>query len=51
MTSSASRNARHKVAKIRWSAPGPSPATTHPVGAWSAMPGRLPGIGCSLHKP
>ena len=23
----------------------PSPAATHPVGAWSAMPGWMPGIG------
>ena len=29
---------------------GPSPATTCPVGAWSAMPGWLPGIGGSLHE-
>ena len=40
-----------QVAKNRCSAPGPAPATTHPVGAWSAMPGWVPGTGCSLHKP
>ena len=31
--------------------PGPSPAATHPVGAWSAMPGWRPGIGCRSMKP